>query len=63
MDPLSVLWNKDDRALPVYRAQRDDPDHENTLATAVFHIGAECVEWRVYDRADLLPRFTLRDLG
>lgn len=62
LDPLSVLWDKSVPALPVYRAQSDDPDHENTLATAVFHVGNEFVEWRVYDRPKALPRLTFRDI-
>lgn len=63
MEPLAVLWDTGDAALPIHRAQSDDPDHENTLATAVFHVGAEAVDWRVYDWAHADPRFTFRDLA
>lgn len=58
-DPLDVLWDKAVAPLPIYRVQPDDPDHENTLATAVFHVGANAVEWHVYDRAGEMPRFTM----
>jgi predicted choloylglycine hydrolase len=58
LDPLSVLWDKGNPVLPVHREHPDDPDHENTLATAVFRIGAKALEWRVYDRAGSAPRFT-----
>jgi hypothetical protein len=58
-DPLQVLWDNAVSPLPIYRAQPDDPDHENTLATAVFEIGARSLHWKVYDRADEAPRFTM----
>ncbi|MGE0005753.1 MAG: C45 family autoproteolytic acyltransferase/hydrolase [Parvibaculaceae bacterium] len=51
LDPLAVLWNGTDAALPVYREQPDDPDDENTLATVLFEI-ADTVRWCVHDRAD-----------
>jgi len=62
MDPLHVLWDKGNPALPVYRGQIDDPDHENTLATAVLRVGAASIEWEVYDQAEAPPRHTFRDL-
>jgi predicted choloylglycine hydrolase len=57
LDPLSVLWDRARPALPVYRAQPDDPDGENTLATAVFEIAPDKVAWRVYDRCGAPPCF------
>jgi hypothetical protein len=36
--------------LPILRTSPDDPDDENTLATAVFEIGESEVTLRVYDR-------------
>lgn len=62
-DPLSTLWDHGQQALPIYRRQPDDPDHENTLATAVFHVGAESVDWCVYDTKDDAPRFVLRGVS
>lgn len=53
---LSVL-SDDDGSLPVYRLAEDDPDQENTLATAVFHIGESAVHWSVYGLAR--PRVAL----
>jgi hypothetical protein len=58
-DPLSVLWDGARPALPVYRAQPDDPDHENTLATVVFRVGAGRLDWQVHDRAGGPPRFVM----
>jgi predicted choloylglycine hydrolase len=60
LDPLTVLWDRGMPALPVYRSDPDDPDDENTLATAVFNVGASALEWRVYDRAGDAPRFTMK---
>ncbi|MXN45604.1 peptidase C45 [Shinella kummerowiae] len=58
-DPLDILWDMAVSPLPIYRAQPDDPDHENTLATAVFRIRTDGIDWQVYDRAGELPRFTM----
>lgn len=50
---LSILRDVADAELPIYRRAADDPDDENTLATAVFRIGANSVEWRVYCQPDV----------
>lgn len=60
-NPVEVLWDKLIAPLPIYREQPDDPDHENTLATAVFRIRADEVDWQVYDRAQAEPRYTMKD--
>lgn len=60
-NPVDVLWDKLIAPLPIYREQPDDPDHENTLATAVFRIRADEVDWQVYDRAQAEPRYTMKD--
>jgi hypothetical protein len=56
-DPLTLLRDRTRAALPVYREQPDDPDDENTLATAVFEIATDKVAWRVYDRREGPARF------
>lgn len=55
---LAILRDTAGGALPVYRCAADDPDDENTLATGVFLINANTVEWRIYtqpstDRPDV----------
>ncbi|MBX8518999.1 C45 family peptidase [Pseudomonas cichorii] len=45
---LSLLRDTSGGLLPVYRSAADDPDDENTLATGVFLISANTVEWRIY---------------
>jgi hypothetical protein len=57
-DPLALLRDRADAALPIHRAQPDDPDDENTLATAVFEIAPDRVAWRVYDRPEGPARFS-----
>ncbi|ROM83096.1 acyl-CoA--6-aminopenicillanic acid acyl-transferase [Pseudomonas brassicacearum] len=47
---LSILRDTSGGHLPVYRAAADDPDDENTLATGVFMISANTVEWRIYTK-------------
>ncbi|WP_104204032.1 C45 family autoproteolytic acyltransferase/hydolase [Billgrantia saliphila] len=46
-DPLTILGDSGDGGLPILRREPDDPDDENTLATAVFHLDAEDVSWQV----------------
>lgn len=54
-DPLAILWDQSRPALPVYREQPDDPDGENTIATALFEIHPDRVSWRIFDRAYAPP--------
>ncbi|MNF07801.1 hypothetical protein D3C80_2080570 [compost metagenome] len=49
---LAILRDTSGGELPVYRCAADDPDDENTLATALFLIGADGVDWAVYTEAD-----------
>ncbi|MCY1360697.1 Acyl-coenzyme A:6-aminopenicillanic acid acyl-transferase [compost metagenome] len=49
---LAILRDTSGGDLPVYRCAPDDPDDENTLATALFRIGADAVDWAVYTEAD-----------
>jgi hypothetical protein len=64
-DPQSratrILWDATDAKLPIYRMDPADSDVENTLASAIFRIGADKVEWSVYDRPSEAARFKLRD--
>lgn len=48
-------------ALPILRSARDDPDEENTLATALFELNLDdgSVQLKVFDRDHSLPVRTL----
>lgn len=50
-DPREILHDTGGPGLPIYRDDPDDPDHENTLATAIFTIDEAQVDCDVYDRA------------
>ncbi|TIV21246.1 MAG: peptidase C45, partial [Mesorhizobium sp.] len=58
---LGILWDAADPELPIYRTDPADSDVENTLASAVFRVGADNVEWAVYDAAYEAARFDIRD--
>lgn len=60
-DPLSILRDRQNASLPIMRDQADDPDEENTLATAYIRVGADRVDWQVHERADAPPRCRLID--
>jgi hypothetical protein len=60
-DPLAILRDTAGPGLPIRRDDPEDPDNENTLASAVFFIGADAVNWFVYDRADEPARFHIRE--
>lgn len=44
----AILSDQHDAELPIYRLAPQDPDEENTLATAVFTLGAQHVDWQVF---------------
>lgn len=44
-----ILDDRANAALPIYRDAPDDPDMENTLATAVFHLTAEGIDVAIRD--------------
>ncbi|MFJ3460446.1 C45 family autoproteolytic acyltransferase/hydolase [Achromobacter spanius] len=48
-DMLAALLDTEGK-LPILRTAKDDPDDENTLATAMFEITDDAVALRVYDR-------------
>ena len=45
---LAILSDRQDAELPIYRLSPQDPDEENTLATALFVLNARQVEWRIF---------------
>ncbi len=47
-DLRTALQDRADPALPIYRADPDDPDGENTLACACFELTEDTVEIRVF---------------
>lgn len=58
--PLEILRDSGGPGLPIHRADPNDPDGENTLATAEFIIDPESLEWRIYDRPSGTPVYAAR---
>jgi Acyl-coenzyme A:6-aminopenicillanic acid acyl-transferase len=48
-DPLAILGDSDGDGLPICRKRYGGPDSGYTLATAIFEIAADTVDWRIYD--------------
>ncbi|RFB78196.1 C45 family autoproteolytic acyltransferase/hydolase [Methylovirgula sp. 4M-Z18] len=57
-DPLAILRDETNQVLPIYRQQPDDPDNENTLATAHFQIRQDSVACSIYDGSSIEPRLS-----
>lgn len=55
--PLEILRDADGPGLPIHRRAADDPDRENTLATAVMTVGAG-VGWQIYGPQGAAPLFS-----
>ncbi|WP_163560036.1 C45 family peptidase [Halomonas sp. NO4] len=62
-DPLALLRDTGGDGLPIYRRAPDDPDEENTLATACFRLLPDDVAWEVHPPGQARHwRGTLRSL-
>lgn len=61
IDPLDILFDQGDARYPVYRDRADDSDHENTMATASFELGAAHVDWVVRTGGRRETSFRMRD--
>ncbi|WP_321799295.1 C45 family peptidase [Caballeronia sp. J97] len=59
IDPLAILADRDDAALPIHRTHPDDPDDENTLATADIVIRASHIEWQVHEHPGQPARYRM----
>lgn len=45
---IAILSDQHDAVLPIYRLSPQDPDEENTLATALFTLQAKQVNWQIF---------------
>jgi hypothetical protein len=57
-DPLATLRDTGGEGLPIRRDDPHDPDDENTLATAVFVIEGDRLDWSVHGATEEWARFT-----
>ncbi|TVP96935.1 MAG: 6-aminopenicillanic acid acyl-transferase [Roseinatronobacter sp.] len=58
LDPLRVLRDTGGAGLPIHRTRADDPDKENTLASAVISVNKTEVSWKFYDQSSAEPLYT-----
>jgi len=58
LDPLKILQDTGGQGLPIRRDAVDDPDHENTLATVILHVGQYSIDWSIYDRITDQPAYS-----
>ncbi|MFZ1470533.1 MAG: carcinine hydrolase/isopenicillin-N N-acyltransferase family protein, partial [Paracoccaceae bacterium] len=57
-DPLAILRDTGGPGLPIRRDAADDPDDENTLATAIIHVTDHGIEWSIHDRTSGPPAYS-----
>lgn len=57
-EPLAILRDVGGPGLPIRRDQPDDPDDENTLATAVLRVTDVGIDWRIHDRRSGNPAYS-----
>jgi len=53
--PFEILRDTKGKGLPIYRIEPDDPDNENTVASAVFKINENSVEYSFYESSSIIP--------
>ncbi len=51
--PLEILRDKAEHCLPIWRRDADDPDNENTIASAVFEITTSKISWTFHAGASI----------
>lgn len=56
--PLRILRDTGGAGLPIHRSMCDDPDHENTLASAVMTVEKDRVRWSFHDQSSTAPIYT-----
>lgn len=60
-DPLLILADQSNANYPIYRDSPNDSDMENTLATVDIHVGADGIQWDIYEHPTQPARFRMRD--
>ena len=50
-DALRILRDTGGAGLPIHRTSSDDPDKENTLASAIISVNNTGVSWKFYDQS------------
>jgi hypothetical protein len=53
--PIEVLRDTKGEDLPILRTCKNDPDNENTIASAIFTINPDSVEYSFYESVSITP--------
>ena len=53
--PIEVLRGTKGESLPSLRTCKHDPDNENTMASAIFKINSDSVEYSFYESTSTIP--------
>ncbi len=59
-EALALLSDTANPSLPIWRQAPDDPDEENTLATAIFSLSGEAVSWSIWESDRATPTLSGR---
>ncbi|MEM7461611.1 MAG: C45 family peptidase [Pseudomonadota bacterium] len=59
-DSLEILRDASGAGLPIWRNDPNDPDHENTLATSIFHVSNNQLHWKIYNSKSGDPTYSAR---
>lgn len=59
-DVLEILRDTGGNGLPIWRRSPDDPDHENTIASAVFFVSGSQLHWTFYSGASKVEAYDSR---
>jgi hypothetical protein len=57
-DALSILRDIGGEGLPIHRTRFDDPDHENTVASALISVNKDGVTWKFYGQSSSEPLYS-----
>ncbi|MCC5991828.1 MAG: hypothetical protein JJT99_04820 [Rhodobacteraceae bacterium] len=59
-DALRILRDTGGPGLPIHRTSSDDPDHENTLASALITVEKTHIAWKFHDQRSTAPIYAGR---
>lgn len=59
-DALRILRDTGGQGLPIHRTSHNDPDHENTLASALITVEKTHIAWKFHDQRSTAPIYAGR---
>jgi hypothetical protein len=55
--PMDILRDKNGEGLPIFRTDINDPDNENTIASAIFKVSKNKIEYTFYESDSPTPSY------